>query len=211
MQQPPYPTPSEGQSPQPQTNNAPASPPTSTDQGQLLADYTLDPDLLPYRSRTHFIGRLALKFGLIFGMILAIVDLIQIGISRMIIQTLINTETTSALLFALTTYGMTAIFALIYWLIYFFAGFFTAQRALQQPIQAASLACLWAALCYFLVDGLILAITVLSTLTTLSQTGQAIYLSSLTQDVLTTLVLDIGLGIGVGLLGGLLGRKMALK
>lgn len=162
------------------------------------------PGYPPQSAQPRTTGGTALKYGLIFGAILVVANLIDTGVSRVLVQVLIGAEF-SASVVSVLSFIPTIIFTLVYWVIYFLAGLFAARQA--RNVTAATLAGLLASLCFFVVYFVVVLINVASVLGTITRYGGVGgYLSSLGVDIAITLIVQIGLGIGLAALGGLLGK-----
>ncbi|WP_207229215.1 hypothetical protein [Ktedonosporobacter rubrisoli] len=217
MQQPPYQPPSKQQPP-----FAPPPPPEQQPPAAYPSYYQPYPGQAGYppayggyqppQSVTKTSGKIALKYGLIFGAVLAAVALLQFGSSRLLNPSILEMARRYYLSASQLSFFFQLIavfFTLIYWSIYFLAGFFSARRAGE--MKAASTACLWAALCYFVIDCLLLVLNVILTMSVFRGRLPGSYLGVLAQGVMLNLILNIALGIGVGALGGLLGKNLANK
>jgi hypothetical protein len=206
VQQPPSPTPSEQPSPyaanqtsyqgQPQ----PAYPPYP---GQPDYGYSFPP------SQPQSTGKIALKYGLIFGAIMVVFSLLRFAFNWFIPQ-MTHDYHLSISAMVLYTLLLTAIFTLIYWGLYFCAGLFASRQTRQ--IGTASFACLWASLCYF---AIYCVLTGISALTLLTRVGGSIimtsYITSIGIGFAIVLFVQIGLGCGIGALGGLVGKNLVRK
>lgn len=164
--------------------------------------------------RTQPTGKIALKYGLIFGAILVGADLLEFVAGTLFSRLLPSLQAQYHLSFsALALYSLVipGIFVLIDWVIYFLAGLFTARRA--QQVGTATIACLWASLCYFVIYILGLGINVLITWSEITRYNLSVigYFVNVGTGLVETLILNIGLGIGIGTLGGLLGKSLASK
>lgn len=145
-----------------------------------------------------------MKYGLIFGAILVVAYLINLGVGRVLVQVLISAEYSPSAIGALS-YIPTIIFTLVYWVIYFLAGLFAARQA--RNVTAATLTGLLASLCFFVVYFIVLIINVASVWGVITRYGEVGgYLTSLGVGIAVTLIMQIGLGIGLAALGGLLGK-----
>ncbi|HTK07284.1 MAG TPA: hypothetical protein VL485_08950 [Ktedonobacteraceae bacterium] len=151
----------------------------------------------------------ALKYGLIFGGIIAFAAILEAITSQAFISFMVlqyHSSITSVSFYSLL---VAAIFILIYWALYFFAGFLAARRS--QRAVTASIAGLWMSLCYFVMYLLILGFNFLMTLHMLGGRIIGSYFISLIGGFAIALFVVIGLGIGISVLGGLLGQSLARK
>lgn len=160
-------------------------------------------------------GKIALKYGFIFGAILAacavLATIVNTIYSRFlpVLQAQYHLSYSALSLYSLVLVG---IFMLIHWAIYFLAGIFTARRA--RRVSTATIACLWAGLCYLIMYVILFSIGQVIIFSTMAKLGSFVDASSFLVigiRAVITLILDIGLGIGIGALGGLLGRSLASK
>lgn len=149
------------------------------------------------------IGKIARKYGLIFGTIMVAIALFRYALG-LVAPYLAYQFHFSISAISISSFLFTVIFTFIYWGIYFCAGIFAARQMRQ--IRAASFACLWTSLCYFAAYCLLFVIFPLSLQN--SAASRSFYLTSLTTDFAIVLFIQIGLGIGIGTLGGLLGKSL---
>lgn len=198
MQQLPFsPTPGQGLS-------QPGYPPYSA---QPNGGYSSPP------SQPKFTRKIALKYGLIFGAIMVVIDLLSYALS-LIFRPLylylgqqfhFSIPMGSSIIY----YSLlpTVIFTLIYWGVYFCAGIFVARQA-QQIGAAVTLVCLWASLCRFAIYCLLTVVGVLSSLSLQrSASFWTAYLTSIAIGFAILLFIQIGLGCGIGILGGLVRKN----
>jgi hypothetical protein len=203
MQQPPFPPPP-GQPPQfsayspsGQELPQPGYPPYAA---QPNSGYSFPP------SQPKLTGKIALKYGLIFGTIMAAIVLLRYALN--LISVYLYHQFYHFISLGMYSILLTVIFTLIYWGVYFCAGIFAARQARQ--LGAACFACLWASLCFFVVYCLSLTVTILSTLSLLiSASSWNSYLIGLASGFAGVFFIQIGLGYGIGVLGGLVGKKLA--
>ena len=180
MQQPPSPNPSNHPGSFPPTPQQPAQPqayPPASAQPNY-AGYPSQPGMppvgypypgnppQPVRPRTT--GAAVLKYGLIFGAILVVANLIDAGVGRVFIQVLIGAEYSPSAI-GILSFIPTIIFTLVYWVIYFLAGLFAARQA--RNVTAATLAGLLASLCFFVVYFIVLIINVVSVWGVITENG----------------------------------------
>jgi hypothetical protein len=182
----------------------------------------------PYQSQVHFsasppkpsdsrsVQRVALKYGLIFGLIivvrLALGTAIITAFSQALPQ-LVASYSQKPSDFALVSNIITAIYTLIDWVIYFLAGLFAARRVPQ--VRTAIFTSLWVDLCYGLVFCVIIGINLFLLSVTLSQyraIPMGAYVSGIIVQAGTSLLLlHIVLGTAIGALGGLVGARSASR
>jgi len=166
---------------------------------------------MPQPQSSQSTKKIALRYGLIFGAILAGVYIFQIATNWIYSQSMPSLAFRYHLpISRLVLYGylILAVFTLIYWVIYFLAGLFAARRAGQ--VGTATVACLWAGLCYFVLYVVGLGINMLILLNLLHGRVLPGYFSGLGRNILLVLVLHV-IGIGIGTLGGLLGKSTGRK
>ena len=220
VQQPPFPMPPEQQ---------PSSSPSSTppEQQQPLASYPSiqgqqQPGYPPYPGQSGFpgygfqspetrsSGNIALKYGLIFGAIAIVVNILQITINRIAFPIFFNAFHASENALSLNIYSITLsiVFAVFYWIVYFFLGFLVGRRT--QRVGDTSIAALWTSLCYFVIYCLVVVFSIIPILHTIGL-NLGLVLSSLISGVAFVLIVNIGLGIGICALGGLLGKNLTHK
>lgn len=162
------------------------------------------PGYPPQSAQPRTTGAAVLKYGLIFGAILVVAYLINLGVGRVLVQVLISAEYSPSVIGPLS-YIPTIIFTLVYWVIYFLAGLFAARQA--RNVTAATLTGLLASLCFFVVYFIVLIINAASVWGMITRYGEVgLYLASLGVSTAVTLIVQIGLGIGLAALGGLLGK-----
>lgn len=156
--------------------------------------------------------RVALKYGLIFGLIIVV---------RLALGSAITTAFSHVLAELVASYHLklgdlaqvfnfiTAFYTLIDWIIYFLAGFFAARRVPQ--VRTAIFTSLWVNLCYGLIYCGITGMSLLFLTLSLPQYRQVaigVYVSEIiTQAGVVLLLLHLVLGTTIAVLGGLVGAR----
>jgi hypothetical protein len=158
-------------------------------------------------------GRVALKYGLIAGAILAAITIVVFFI--LIIPAVSNTlykmfpQTIPGTYFNLLNIFTSLFVALLNMIVYFCTGLLTTKRT--GKMGTAMLACLWALLCFLFADLCTLVVSLFMLLPFMSGPllGQLL-ITSITYDVFTfiiDLILACVLGFGAGALGALIGKQ----
>lgn len=176
---------------------------------QSQASFSASP---PKLSNSPSMQRVALKYGLIFGLIIVV---------RLAFGSVISTALSHALPELVASYHLklsdlaqvfnfiTAFYTLIDWIIYFLAGFFAARRFPQ--VRTAIFTSLWVNLCYSVIYCVIAGISLFLLTLSLSQYREValgVYVNGIiAQAGVVLLLLHIVLGTGVGTLGGLVGAR----
>jgi hypothetical protein len=193
-------------------------PPFSPTPGQGLPQpgypsYSVQPngDYSSPLSQPKLTRKIARKYGLTFGAIMAAIALLRYALGLILLSLVQQFHLLSISIFNIYSPLQTVIFTLIYWGVYFCAGIFAARKA--QQIEAASFVCLWASLCYFGTCCLLEVISFLSVLSILIriESSRSVFLTGLATSFAIIFCIQIGLGYGIGVLGGLVGKKLARK
>jgi hypothetical protein len=165
----------------------------------------------PQRSRSG--GGIAFKYGLIAGALLSAITIV--------VFVILLIPGTSDVLYKMMPEGVLGDYlslysvvislfvALLNMVVYFFTGLFAARRT--GKIGTAMLACLWALLCFLVIDACVYVIDILRFLTLVQGIQlQHVIISLLTNDILSfliDLILALLLGFGAGGLGALIGQQ----
>ncbi|GHO85961.1 hypothetical protein [Dictyobacter formicarum] len=171
------------------------------------------PGYSPLPTQSPSTGKIALKYGLIFGAILVARLIIGYVFTLLFNQAIPQIRATYHLpvsTIAIYSFLLTAFFTFLDWIIYFLAGLFAARQT--RKISPAVFACLWANLCYSVVSCLLTGISLVYTMSIFAGRSALIasYLTSAGINFAVVLILlHIGLGTGIGALGGLLGKNIA--